>query len=255
VTAGGSLPLRIGVLTPHAAPGPEVELPEMAGDRVQVVLARVEAASARTGRTAPPGGAAELVALTEPAVLDPVAATLQRGTVDAVAHASTGSGYALGHRAELALAARLTDLCGVPAVTSSAAAVDALRALGAAHVAMVHPPWFDEEVHELGAGYFREQGFDVWPARATGLPLDPERVRARHVVDWVSDHVPDDADAVFLGGNGLRAVGAVQELETRTGRPVVEANQVLLWSLLAATGTTYDVSGWGRLFRQRGPDG
>ena len=56
-------------------------------------------------------------------------------------------------------------------------------------------------------------------------------------------------EAVFLAGNGFRAVGAVEELELRTGRLVLEANQALLWGILAATGTGWDVTGHGRLLR------
>ena len=69
------------------------------------------------------------------------------------------------------------------------------------------------------------------------------------VIDWVEHHVEDRAEAVFLAGNGFRAAGAVEELELRTGRLVLEANQALLWGILAATGTGWDVTGHGRLLR------
>ncbi len=60
--------------------------------------------------------------------------------------------------------------------------------------------------------------------------MDPQRV-----IDWVEHHVEDRAEAVFLAGNGFRAAGAIDELELRTGRLVIEANQALLWGILAAT--------------------
>src|SRR3954469_9441893 len=37
--------------------------------------------------------------------------------------------------------------------------------------------------------------------------------------------------------------------ELRTGRLVLEANQALLWGVLAATGTGWDITGHGRLLR------
>jgi maleate isomerase len=83
--------------------------------------------------------------------------------------------------------------------------------------------------------------------KAVGLPDDPARVDPRRVVEWVEHHVEDRAEAVFLAGNGFRAASAVQELELRTGRLVLEANQALLWGILAATGTEWDVTGHGRL--------
>ncbi len=243
--------LRVGVLTPHAAAGPEVELPAMTSGRVTAVVARIRAAGAAEGQ-APPSTAAGLRALADPAVLDPAAASF-RGAVEAVAYASTTTGYVLGHRAEAALVDRLRSACGVPVVASGSAAVQALRASEARRLTLIHPPWFDDEVDQLGARYFRDQGFEVSPSKATGLPDDSARVRTEHVVDWVMrDVVPDEADAIFFAGNGFRAAGAIDELERRTGLLVLEANQVMLWSILAATRTPWEVTGYGRLFRTAG---
>ena len=153
----------------------------------------------------------------------------------------------LGPAAEATMVVRLRDVCGLPVVASGASAVAALRASGARRVTLVHPPWFEDEIDALGLRYFGDQGFDVSLAKATGVPGDPAEVRPEHVVEWVVEHVGRGTDAVFIGGNGFRAAGAVEELERRTGLLVLEANQVLLWSALAATGTTRDVPGHGRL--------
>jgi maleate isomerase len=224
--------LRVGVVTPHAAPGPEVELPELAAGRLTVVLARVRPAGADAA-WAPPTSAAGLRALADPSTVDHAAAEFRSGSVDVVAYASTTSGYALGHEGEAALVAGLSRSCGVPAVGSGPAAVAALRACGAGRVALVHPPWFDTEIDELGARYFRDQGFAVTLHKARELPDDPARIRPGPVADWVARHVDADADAVFLAGNGFRAAAAIGELERRTGRPVLTANQVLLRAVLA----------------------
>jgi maleate isomerase len=228
-------PLRVGVVTPHAAPGPEVELPELAPGRVTVVVARVRPAGAG-GSWTPPTSAAGLRALADRSTVDRAAAPFRTGSVDVVAYASTTSGYALGPDGEAALVADLGRSCGVPAVGSGPAAVAALRGCGARRVALVHPPWFDDEIDELGVRYFGDQGFTVSLHKAVDLPDDPARVRTQDIVDRVARHVRGDADAVFLAGTGFRAAGAVEELERRTGRPVVTANQVLLWSVLAAAG-------------------
>ncbi len=118
---------------------------------------------------------------------------------------------------------------------------------------LVHPPWFDDETSELGAVYFRSQGLDARAVRADTLPDDPAKVQAADVVEWVTRHVSDAEDAVFFGGNGFRAAAAVDELERRTGRLVLSANQVLLWAVLTATGSPLAVTGYGRLLRDHAP--
>jgi maleate isomerase len=62
-------------------------------------------------------------------------------------------------------------------------------------------------------------------------------------------NMPDDADAVVIGGNGFRAVGVIEALEWDLDRPVVTANQALFWRCLTTAGVSADVVGYGRLFR------
>jgi maleate isomerase len=247
--------LTVGVVTPHTAAGPEVELPAMTRGRVATVVSRTgppPEAPQPPSPTAPPAHA-ELRASTEPAALDRAAVTFGGRTLAAVAHASTTTGYVIGQRAEAALIERLSQRFDVPSVASCAAAAAALRTHGVGQVQLVHPPWFLDEFDELGAAYFRSQGFDTAVTKAAGLPNDPARVEPQHIIDWVEHHVEDRAEAVFLAGNGFRAAEVVEELELRTGRLVLEANQTLLWGILSATGKGWDISRHGRLLRSNTP--
>jgi maleate isomerase len=139
--------LRVGVLTPHAAAGPEVEIPEMASATLDVVVARV----ARRGDTSvampkPPSAAVHLRTLATPSALRPAVASLREASVDVIAYASTTSGYSIGHAAEVNLIRRLRHLAGVPVVTSGLAATQALKTFGVRRFALVHPPWFEEDM-------------------------------------------------------------------------------------------------------------
>jgi maleate isomerase len=245
--AGASL--RVGLLSPHAAAGPEVEIPDVSHGNVSVMLNRVSPAE-RSGEASWSGAPSvrSLRDLASPRVLDESAQGFRSESVDAVAHASTTTGYVLGARFELVMLERLSDRCGVPAVGSSRAAVEALRADDAHRLVLVHPPWFDAEIDELGVEYFRGQGFGVSMVKAHGLPAVPGKASPRQIVDWVIRHLPEADGPVFLAGNGFRGARAVAELEHRTGRVVLTANQVLLWSLLAATRTRLQIRGFGRIF-------
>jgi maleate isomerase len=216
----------------------------MAPGRVLTCVARVSA----RGRTGQPT-ASELRALTG-SPLDEAAATLEGSSVDAIAYASTTSAYAIGFEAEEALVSRLAERLGTPVASTCAATVLALRALGIERVALVHPPWFDTEEDELGTAYFQSQAFEVVSAASADLSDDPRRIAAADVSASTARAVSDDAEAVFIGGNGFRAAGAIAALEAELGRPVLTANQVLLWSLLSEAGAPFEVGGYGRLFAQ-----
>jgi maleate isomerase len=245
--------IRIGVLTPHLAIGPEEEFPAMAAGRIVTHVARVpadaaaaDAAAAGAGTSGPAPEA--LRALTAPPVIDDAAADLAAGPVDVIGYASASSGYAIGFDGEAALAARLARRTGVAVAATCASAVLALRVLGVERMALVDPPWFDGELNELGAAYFRSQGLQVVSVASAGLSRDPGLIESAAVVEWTSRHVPDDAQAVFIAGNGFRAAGAIEALELMIGRPDLTSNQVLLWHLLGQAGATFEVREYGQLF-------
>jgi maleate isomerase len=200
------------------------------------------------GDGAAPSTRSGLRALAAPHVLDEAAELFGRGALDAVVYASTSSAYAIGLDAEAALVSRLSRRIGVPVSATCASAVLALRTLGVERIALVHPPWFDGELSELGAAYFRSAEFHVVSSGSAALSQDPREIEPAAVYQWTSRHVDDQAEAVFIGGNGFRAAGAIAALEAAIGRPVLTSNQVLLWHLLAQAGATFEVSGYGRLF-------
>jgi maleate isomerase len=235
--------IDVGILTPHTAPGADDELCAMAGEEVRTRVRRISLL--RDG--SPPTSPDELRAHADPSLVDATAAELDPRSLQAIAYASTSTAYVLGHRDERELMSRLADRWDLPVCSTPASAVDALRRLGAERLAVVHPPWFGEDLNALGAAYFRDQGFSVSSADLADVTDDPALVDPAEVVEWVTENVPGDVDAVFLGGNGFRAVRAVGPLEQRLDRLVLESNQVLLWSVNESLGTPLDVRNFGRL--------
>ena len=98
---------------------------------------------------------------------------------------------------------------------------------------------------------FRTQGFEVvLCARMT--PTRPfTEVPPAEVYEWIRKNVPRQAEAVFIGGNGLRAIGAIQALEETLGRPVLTANQVAFWEALRGVGITSKPIQYGRVFTKQ----
>lgn len=233
---GSGFVARLGVLTPDFDPVPESEMSAMAPLGISIHGARV----ARRGAARSFAEAPQVDTATEQlAGLKP----------QAVLFAFTSSSYAIGPEADAAVRTRLeTYTNGAPVLLTCEAAVEALRLLGSRRLALVHPPWFSEQANEQGIEYFRRQGFDV----LTSSRLSPERafqeVSPAEVFAWTSAHVPPNVDAVFIGGNGLRAIRTIQRLERQLHRPVLTANQVLLWQALRRLGVAERVARYGRLF-------
>jgi maleate isomerase len=241
---------RIGLLTPHADIGPECEFQAMAPPEMTIHATRVPfGAMAAGGGMDPTIPLAPVRAFAESRHLDDAVDLLAAAPLDAIAFGFTSSAYVIGHDGEAAMIGRLAERSrGIPVVATVATAVEALRVLRVERLAVINPPWFDAELDALGADYFAQQGFDVVYHAPCSLPSDQHSITPAELCDWVRDHLPDDAEGVFIGGNGFRAVGVIESLEHMLGRRVLTANQVLLWGALRAAGVDVAVSGYGQLF-------
>ena len=65
--------------------------------------------------------------------------------------------------------------------------------------------------------------------------------------------MPKSAEAVFIGGNGFRAIGIIKALEENLARPALTANQVAFWQALRASGTRAPIVGYGQIFDCKQP--
>jgi maleate isomerase len=243
--------VRVGVLIPHADVGPETELNAMAPPEVAIHGTRVPfGAMSAGGAMDPTIPLAPVRAFAEPPHLDAAAELLAAAPLDVIAFGFTSSAYVIGAEGEQAMIARLRQKTrGIPVVAPCAAAVSALNVLGCRRVALIHPPWFSVELSELGRRYYEANGLEVVYAAPCDLPSDQRAIAPEQLHAWVVSHSPAHAEALVIGGNGFRAVGIISALEEDLQRPVLTANQVLLWAALkAAAADSRSVAGYGRVF-------
>ena len=247
---GWDVRVRLGVLAPHADVGPESELQAMAPEGVRVHAARVPFGAMTTGGLMDPTiPHAPLQAFVEPPYIDEAVSLLAAAPIGAIGIGFTSSAYVVGAEGEHKVVDRLMERSGgIPVVATCTSAVAGLRKLNANRIAHFDPPWFDAELNRLGAEYFRSQGFDVVAHMSCGLPSNQRSINPSELFAWITSHTPDDAEAVFIGGNGFRTVGIIAALEQDLHRPVLTANQSLLWGLLQAANSAAKPTDYGQLF-------
>lgn len=251
---GWSAPYRVGVVVPHADIGPEAEMQAIApAGAMTLHSSRLYFAAMRAGGIMDPKIPHEpVVSFTDPPLVDEAVAQLAQAPLDVIALGFTSSAYKLGSVGEQALVDRLsTSSRGMPVISTCQAATRALRALNARSIALVNPPWFDDELDSLGADYFAAEGFDVVHHAPAGLHSAQTSITPAELFDWVKS-VARAADAVFIAGNGQRAVGVIDALEEALGIAVITANQVLLWRSLQAIDADVEFERYGQLLRNIG---
>jgi len=248
--ADGWARTRIGILTPHADVGPEAEFGAMAPDGISIHATRVPFGAYKPGGTMDQTIVHDPVrAFAEPPLVDNAAELLAAAPLHAIVYGFTSSSYVRGAADDAVLKTRLeTRTRGIPVIIPCAAAVTALTALGAKRLALISPPWFSAEMDQQGARYFESQGFEVVHNGPAGLPSDQQAIEPSQLYEWVRAHLPKSAEAVFIGGNGFRAIGVIKALEENLARPVLTANQVAFWHALRLSGTRAPIVGYGQIF-------
>ena len=230
---------RIGLLTPSFDFNPESEMWAIAPKGVALYASRMDR-----------GTLPFATYLSDPSHADAALALLTALKLRAILYAYSTTSYVLGVDGEEVFRARLVKGAqGVPVVLAAHALCEAVRALEARRLSVVHPPWFPEEQSEKGRAYFSSRGFEV----VSCARMTPERkfteVTAQEVHDWIAAHASPKAEVIVVAGNGLRAVGAIEKLEATLGRPVITANQALLWQGMRTAGVPASAEHYGRLFK------
>ncbi len=244
---------RIGVLTPHADVWPEAEFGAMAPDGISIHAARVPFGAYKPGGTMDRTiGDDPVRAFADPPLVDDAAELLASAPLHAIAYGFTSSSYVRGAVDDAKLKERLERRTrGIPVVIPCAAAVNALTALGVIRLALISPPWFSAEMDQQGANYFQSQGFEVVYTGPAGLPSDQQAIQTNELYEWVRTQTPKSAEAIFIGGNGFRAIGVIEALEENLNRPILTANQVTFWQALALSGSCEPIVGYRQIFGLR----
>jgi maleate cis-trans isomerase len=145
---------------------------------------------------------------------------------------------------------------GVPAVATSPSVVDALRFFGARRISVAtpYPEWNNRKLR----AYLEGMGFDVLnlEAEPTAAQSGNQGINEQEptvIAEFASRACHPDADALLCSCTAWRSVEAVDEIERRTGKPVVTSNQASLWSCLRALGVTERITGFGRLLGSLAP--
>ena len=152
----------------------------------------------------------------------------------AVAYGCTSGSFIRGLAGEAALVAGMVEAGAPRAVTTSGAVIAAVHALGIQKVAVVTP--YDEAVGAKLRAYLNEAGVEVAAQNDMGLTGRIWTVPNEVTADLARRTARGGGDAVLLSCTNLRTYDLIASLEQELGVPVLSANQVTMWAVLAAAG-------------------
>jgi maleate isomerase len=107
-------------------------------------------------------------------------------------------------------------------------------------------------VNSVVAADLTDHGLEV--LNVASFMMDNDIEMARITTDSIRraaiEVCPDPADSLFVSCTALRAVEALEDIETALGRPVVSSIQAELWQSIRLAGYQGPIEGPGALLRE-----
>ena len=193
--------------------------------------------------------------LTEKEVARSVEMTLEaaremgRAKVDIVVFGGVPLNLSLGYDGLEETMRKTEDEIGVPVTSSITAQVNALRALGARKLILVHPFSDPEGFH---AEYVTHYGFDLLGFKGAGKSVADLATVSQDEVKGIAEALyreHPDADTIYVPAPHWGVIEVIEPLEQELGVNVVTAIQAIVWETLRRSGVNDRINGYGRLLR------
>ena len=143
----------------------------------------------------------------------------------------------------------IEDEVGIPATTTTTGFVEALNLLNMKSIVLVTP--YVDEINQIEKRYLEEIGIEVKGIGSLNKidVIDYTETTAGQLYRLAKKTFKEypGAQGIFISCMSMRAMHAIQALETDLEVPVVTSDQATLWKLLRFAGVKEKIQGYGRL--------
>ena len=210
---------RIGLIIPSSNRLTEPQLRHFAPPSLGIHVTRLQ----MTGKWNRP-----LSALSED--IQRAASALADAKCDIIVFHCTGHAMEEGPDGDARTRAMIKSATGIEAMSTAAAIEEALGTLNLKRLILLTP--YDQDTNDHEIDYLRQIGIAVVHDVALALPGSDDYL-AQPPERWVElavEHAHDDADGYFLSCTNTTQIEAIEPIERRLGKPVVNSNQAVLWA-------------------------
>ncbi len=210
---------RIGLIIPSSNRLTEPQLRHFAPPELGIHVTRLQ----MTGKWNRP-----LSQLTED--IERAASALADAKVDIVVFHCTGHAMEEGPDGDARTRALITKATGIEAISTASAIQEALTTLKLKNLILMTP--YEQDVNDHEIDYLRQIDVAVVHDVALALPGSDDYL-AQPPERWVglaAEHARDAADGYFLSCTNTTQIEAIEPIERKLGKPVVNSNQAVLWA-------------------------
>lgn len=227
---------RIGMLLPSVNRAAEPQITEMLPDGVSLHTTRLRLLSSKKEH------------------IDEMVSDVERGAtmladadVDLIVfHCTAASMFAPGF--DDGIIERIETATSKPATSTSKGCVEAFKTFEAKKITLTTP--YIQETNDREVDFLKSHGVEVLSETGMGITGDGGAMLAIEPEEWrrrVTEQDEPASDAAFLSCTAIRAVEAIDAIESDIDKPVVTSNQAMVWHALRKLGIDDRPTGYGRL--------
>ena len=168
---------------------------------------------------------------------------------DVIVFHCTANSMAEGQAGEARIIELVEKASGCRALTTGLAVKEALAQLRLKKLVLISPYVKATNEHEIE--FLGQAGYDVVHDLGLGLTGGGDeylRITPKEWTDLTVGHRRAEADGYFLSCTATTMIDAIEDVERRLDKPVVNSNQAVLWAALRRLEITEPIAGLGRLF-------
>ena len=169
--------------------------------------------------------------------------------MDLVVFACTTGSMVGGFDYDRRLIEEIGSACGIPAMTTTTALLEAFKALDIHSASIVTP--YSAPLNAMEKRFLEANGVSVTVISGLGhtdvrvIPF----VRSCEMLQLAMAQGLQGADALFISCTGICVLDIIEVLESELGVPVITSNQATIWSSLRHIGFKHMLPGLGTLGR------
>lgn len=165
--------------------------------------------------------------------------------LDAVAFACTAASALLGQDKIQSTLEQVKP--NTPVTTPILGTMKGLEALGIKQPSILAP--YSYAVSRAVADHLAEHGFSV--TSLTHLDIEDDReiakIESHRLIEAATEAAQNDSDGLFISCTATPALRVIDTIEKAIGKPVISANQAMIWHSLRLAGYNEPITGFGQL--------
>ena len=170
------------------------------------------------------------------------------GHVDAIAYACTSGTVCMGY--DTICSKVHSARPGVPVITPITAALDALNTIKVNKISVLTP--YEANVNAAIAMYLEDAGVKI--SAFSSFHIADNEVMAALPPDAIFNAAIEadrsDSEALFISCTAIRALEVAESIEREIKKPVITANQAMIWQALRISGYKKPLQGFGTILTQ-----